>query len=299
MLSDRSYFKETASERASASLVRLISVLIAAFLIELVVVAPWFPVRIYLPHHFGHSVAAFTELRLWTIGTHVFVHSTDNLLHIIGVVTALILLGRELLPFMGARRFIGVFFGAAVTGALVWTAVTWQERGILVGGVAGVYGLLVLFVYLNPRLELGFMLFFFVPVTIKIRHAALALGVLSFCGSLYFDIIGATLPFGYAPSAHLGGMLFGAVYFYVVYAEKTIYNAPSRWLPFLFAQPAKPSGENDPGVGYGSSALERDPIEIRAEVDRILDKINSTGISSLSYDEKQLLDKAKRLTNGR
>ena len=299
MLSDRSYFKETASERASASLVRLVSVLIAAFLIELVVVAPWFPVRVYLPHHFGHSVAAFTELRLWTIGTHVFVHSTDNLLHIIGVVTALILLGRELLPFMGARRFIGVFFGAAVTGALVWTAVTWQERGILVGGVAGVYGLLVLFVYLNPRLELGFMLFFFVPVTIKIRHAALALGVLSFCGSLYFDIIGATLPFGYAPSAHLGGMLFGAVYFYVVYAEKTNDNAPSRWLSFLSAHSAEPSSENDPGVVYGSSALERDPIKIRAEVDRILDKINSTGISSLSSDEKQLLDKAKRLTNGR
>lgn len=299
MLSDRSYFKETASERASASLVRLISVLIAAFLIELVVVAPWFPVRVYLPHHFGHSVAAFPELRLWTIGTHVFVHSTDNLLHITGVVAGLILLGRELLPFMGARRFIGVFFGAAMMGALVWTAVTWPGRDILIGGIAGVYGLLALFVYLNPRLELRFLLFFLVPITIKLRHAALALGLLSFCGSIYFDIMGATSPFDYAPSAHLGGMLFGAVYFYVVYAEKTIIPRPSRWLPFLSAHPGRTAGENSPGVGDELTPRERDPVAIRAEVDRILDKINASGLSSLSSDEKQQLDAAKRLTNDR
>jgi hypothetical protein len=41
------------------------------------------------------------------------------------------------------------------------------------------------------------------------------------------------------------------------------------------------------------------PGDLRAEVDRILDKINSQGFGSLSADEKRMLDDAKDLLSRR
>ncbi|MCC5022360.1 MAG: hypothetical protein J6386_06020 [Candidatus Synoicihabitans palmerolidicus] len=41
------------------------------------------------------------------------------------------------------------------------------------------------------------------------------------------------------------------------------------------------------------------PQNLRAEVDRILDKINSQGFGALTDDEKQLLDQAKDMLNQR
>jgi hypothetical protein len=38
--------------------------------------------------------------------------------------------------------------------------------------------------------------------------------------------------------------------------------------------------------------------DLRAEVDRILDKINSEGFASLSADEKRRLDEARALLSG-
>jgi hypothetical protein len=43
----------------------------------------------------------------------------------------------------------------------------------------------------------------------------------------------------------------------------------------------------------------RDKEHIRAEVDRILDKINSEGFNALTADEKRVLDDAKDLLSRR
>lgn len=265
----------------------LISLIVAAFLIQLVVTASWFRMGVYLPHHFGVSIAALQELRLWTIATHPILHRTDNFLHIIAVLGGLVLLGREMLPVMGARRFIWLYFGASAVGAATWAAVNWNAGGSLVGGVAGVYSLFVLFACLNPKLEIRFMLFFFVPVTLRPRTLAWALVVLDLSGCAFYEFTSAVSPFAYAPSAHLGGMLTGLIFYAYFYSERSLLSAgraavasaltsPSPSLPVDFA----PASNQD----------------LRVEVDRILDKINTSGLASLTATEKRLLDEAKNLS---
>jgi hypothetical protein len=64
-----------------------------------------------------------------------------------------------------------------------------------------------------------------------------------------------------------------------------------RWLkrgPRADALPASPSR-----VNLGS------PADLRAEVDRILDKINSEGFGALTSDEKRVLDEARDLLSKR
>lgn len=290
MASESSYPRETAAERASASLMWLISMMIATFLIQLVVTASWFRVGILLPHHFGVSIASIQEFRLWTIGTHPLLHRTDNFLHIITVIGGLILLGRELLPMLGVRRFIGLFFGASAVGALTWAAVNWQSGGGLLGGMAGVYGLFVLFACLNPNLELRFLLFFFLPVSLKPRALAWALAAFDLCGSVYYEFTPAVAPFAYAPSAHLGGMLTGLIFYQLCYSERSFFSLGRAAITSIL----RPSPTGSPTDDQGSFA----PLnsqDLRAEVDRILDKINSSGLASLTSTEKRLLDEAKNL----
>lgn len=265
----------------------LISLIVAAFLIQLVVSAPWFGPGIYLSHHFGVSVGAIQELRLWTIFTHPILHRTDNFLHIIAVVGGLVLLGREMLPVMGARRFIGLYFAACAVGALVWSAVNWRAGGSLVGGIAGVYGLFVLFACLNPKFELRFMLFFFMPITLRPRTVACVLAAFDLGGCAYYELGSAVAPFAYAPSAHLGGMAAGLACYAYFYSERSLFSARS-------ALPAAASAKTEPGSpGDFAPASSED---LRAEVDRILDKINASGLGSLTAVEKRLLDEARNLS---
>lgn len=290
MPSESSYPRETAAERASASLMWLISMMISAFLIQLVVTASWFRVGVFLPHHFGVSIAALQEFRLWTLVTHPLLHRTDNFLHIITVIAGLVLLGRELLPMLGARRFIGLFFGASAAGALTWAAVNWQSGGGLLGGMAGVYGLFVLFACLNPNLELRFLLFFFLPINLKPRALAWALAAFDLCGSIYYEFTPAVAPFAYAPSAHLGGMLTGLIFYQLCYAERSFFGVGRAAITAaLNHSPAASPAANPADFSPPSSQ------DLRVEVDRILDKINSSGLASLTSAEKRLLDEAKNL----
>jgi membrane associated rhomboid family serine protease len=288
MPSESSYPRETAAERAAASLMWLISMIIAAFLIQLVVTASWFRIGIFLPHHFGVSIAALQEFRFWTLGTHPLLHRTDNFLHIITVIAGLVLLGRELLPMLGARRFIGLFFGASAAGALTWAAVNWQTGGGLLGGMAGIYGLFALFACLNPNLELRFLLFFFLPISLKPRALAWALVTFDLCGSIYFEFTPAVAPFAYAPSAHLGGMLTGLIFYQLGYSERSLFYIGRAALTRALNPP--------PNVSPIANSADFSPPnshDLRVEVDRILDKINSSGLASLTSAEKRLLDEAK------
>lgn len=266
----------------------LISMIIAAFLIQLVVTASWFRIGIFLPHHFGVSIAALQEFRFWTLGTHPLLHRTDNFLHIITVIAGLVLLGRELLPMLGARRFIGLFFGASAAGALTWAAVNWQTGGGLLGGMAGIYGLFALFACLNPNLELRFLLFFFLPISLKPRALAWALVTFDLCGSIYFEFTPAVAPFAYAPSAHLGGMLTGLIFYQLCYSERSLFYIGHAALTRALNPP--------PNVSPIANSADFSPPnshDLRVEVDRILDKINSSGLASLTSAEKRLLDEAK------
>ena len=271
----------------------LIAAIVAGFLLQTIFLR-WFGVGHAFANLFTLSVDGIMSGKVWTLVTYSFLHSPSNLLHIIGNLLGLYFLGRELLPVMGSKRFLW-FYGAAVfTGGLLWLAANWTSGGSVWGASAGIYGLLTVFACFYPNRQVTFLLFFVVPVTVKPKYVAYVLLGLDLCGFLFYEIMGAASPFGFAHSAHLGGMLAGWVYYRYLHEGNWSFGRASFELP-RWARKRRAAGASAPNFKVNLT----DRSDLRAEVDRILDKINSHGFGSLTDEEKRVLDNAKDLLSRR
>lgn len=235
--------------------------------------------------------------RLWTFLTYPLVDVSIFYALLNGL--GLFLIGRELAPLVGSQRFLLLCLGAAVLGGLAWFGVHMiGARGsALLGAASIVAALFITFACIYPERDVTFLLFFVLPVTLKPKVLAIALVVLEAIGLLFGEVLDSRLVPNLNYSAHLGGMLAGWLYYRLFYANNGWDRAASpvlelpAWLRRRSDNEAtKPSG---PKVNLSA------PADLRLEVDRILDKINSEGFGALTDDEKRLLDEAKDLLSRR
>lgn len=273
----------------------LLSAIIAGFVLQNVFLR-WFNAGDFFNSYFALSPYAAASGKVWTLLTYGFLHDPRNLLHILANVLAIYFLGRELIPLLGNRRFVSVYLSAVATGGLLWLATNWQTQGLVVGASAAACGLLIIYAGFFPHRPITFLLFFILPVTLKPKHIAITLLLLDLTGFAFYEVLGAASPFGVAHSAHLGGMFAGWVYFrylhdrtWTLIGARRQANASRRPVATDF-----PTDEAD-----DSAELPTANRNLRAEVDRILDKINSEGFGALTPEEKRLLDSAKDLLSRR
>lgn len=241
--------------------------------------------------------------KIWTLVTYGFLHDVGTYLHVVCNLLGLYFFGRVLLPMIGSRRFLTVYFSAAVLGGLVWLAGTWVNAALfggnlsvgLIGASASVCALFVAFALMAPDRPLRFLLFFVFPVVLRPRQIALGMLIFEGVGFLGFELSGNG--FGIAHSAHLGGMLAGWLCYRIFRRQDERGFASSR---AEIEEPAwwrrvrsKKMPEMRSTVNMSS------PESVRAEVDRILDKISSRGFQSLTDEEKQTLDSARDLLKPR
>lgn len=296
MLSDRSYMRDDYPRQGTSALTWLISGIVAMFVLQFVFLR-WF--HFELENLLALSVPNILSSKVWVVLSYGLLHSTGNLLHIIVNLLGLYFLGRVLEPIMGSKRFVGFFASAVLAGALLWLGTHWQNgHGVAIGASAGVIGLLVVFACLNPNQPMTFLLFFILPVTLKPKYVALALLAIELIGFAFYEIMGAVSPFSgsVAHSAHLGGMAAGWLYFRYVHSGAWRFPT-SRSDVELPGWLQKRQKKTTPETPYQVDVPKRE--DLRAEVDRILDKINSHGFGSLTPEEKRLLDEARDLLSRR
>ncbi|MCC5022361.1 MAG: rhomboid family intramembrane serine protease [Candidatus Synoicihabitans palmerolidicus] len=154
---------------------------------------------------------------IWTLLTYSLLHSMTSFLHVVFNLLWIFLLGRELLPLLGAKRFLWLYCGGVVLGGLTWLATNWVHSGALIGASAGVYALLMVFAAITPNRPITFLLFFGIPVTIKLKWLVIVLGGIDLLGSLFTEIPGHSGLGGVAHSAHLGGLGAGWLFFRYVH----------------------------------------------------------------------------------
>jgi hypothetical protein len=167
------------------------------------------------------------------------------------------------------------------------------------GSTAAVAALFVVYACFHPNQPLTFLLFFVVPVTIKPKHVVYAFAAFATTVLFVYELTGAPLPFdmSISSSAHLAGMLTGYVYFRFVHAARWFNpeDRPALETPRWMKRARKPVAAI-PGTTAAEAVPTPPPpsrADLRAEVDRILDKINSEGLASLTAEEKRLLDDAR------
>jgi membrane associated rhomboid family serine protease len=297
MLQDRPYMRNDYDDRRTSVLTWLMASIVAVFILQnvftrLIGNGYWFDLA------FGLSAGALRAGHVWTLVTYGFLHSTGNLLQVLAYLITLYFFGGEVLSVLGTRRFVGLYLSAIAVGGACWTAVHWGRPDLLLGASAGVSALVILYACFFPNREISTLLFFILPVRVKPKHLAYFLIGWDLCGLVFYEILGAGSPFGAAPSAHLGGMAVAWIYYRYIHDSSWSFASARadiefpRWMKQR--GPAKAAGTPP---AYSVNIGDRG--HLRAEVDRILDKINSDGFGSLSAEEKRVLDEARDLITRR
>ncbi len=287
MLSDRPYMRYDYPRERTSVLTWLLCALAGGFVMQLVLDSSWFGSQLALENQFGLSIHGLRQGWIWTLVTHGFLHDTGFLFHVVGVGLMLYFIGGELLPVLGPRRFLGLYFGSILAGGLAWTATHWRLGGTHLGAMAAVDAMLVVFACFYPNRQMDFLLFFVLPVRVRPKHLVLFLLGLDLIGLFAYEILGAARPFEQLRldhSAHLGGMLAGWIYYKFVHETRWRTTARTK---------REASSEQFEAVDEPNSSSTMPHRDLRAEVNRILDKINSHGFASLTPQEKRVLDEAK------
>src|SRR5262249_16724376 len=153
----------------------LLCAILGGAVMQLVLGSAWFGGDLTLQNQFGLSIHGLRQGWGWTLFTHAFLHDPHNLLHVVGVCLVIYFFGRALLPLLGGRRFLGLFFGATLLGGLAWTVAHWKLSGLHVGATAAADAMLVVFACFYPNRQMDFLLFFVVPVRMRPKHIVLFL----------------------------------------------------------------------------------------------------------------------------
>ena len=291
MLSDRTYLRSDYPARGTSVLTWMVCALIAAFVLQLLTSRlNLFPLEDLLVL----TPAALRHGHVWTLLTYVMMHG--SVMHLLFNGLGLYLIGRELIGPLGSSRFISLCIASAVIGAGLWFGVHFNQGGLILLGASGIVStLFIVFACLYPEREVTFLFFFVLPVTLKPKLLAWILLGIDLIGFLFSELPGGRFDTGIAHSDHLGGMLAGWLFYRYFHASNGMDRAPTFELPAWLKRRKKSGEATAPKFKINLTGH----ANLRSEVDRILDKINSHGFGALTEQEKRLLDEAKDMLSRR
>jgi len=199
----------------------------------------------------------------WRLISYQFLHA--GAFHILFNMLVLYFFGPLLERLWGTRKFVVFYLVCGAMGGLVYPLLVLSKilaPAPLIGASGAIYGMLAAGAVLFPGLRVYLMGIF--PMTLRALAILLAvLSLLKFAGGQNAG----------GEAAHLAGMAAGFAY--------------------VFAQPWAQARILKSKKGAWAKKLERQQ-EFQAEVDRILDKVHTSGVKSLTRKEKSILREATR-----
>lgn len=242
--------------------------------------------------------------QVWRLLTYAFCHSASNPLHIIFNLYLLWMLGREVEGLYGSKEFVWFYGVSAVFAAicylvigLILAAVSGRGLGSMLGASGAVTAVTMLYALHYPRRKI----YIYGIIGVEMRW------LMAFV--LFMDVyplasellrLPATANDNVAHSAHLGGALFGWIYFarqmrlsslvngvgLGAFRKKKTEAKARRSNLKIFAPPNSP--------GKPKSPRGREKTVSGEEVDSILAKISEQGEESLTDRERDVLKEASR-----
>ncbi len=203
---------------------------------------------------------AIGKLWLWQFVTYMFLHSVSDPWHIIFNMLVLWMFGSEVERAMGTRRFLTMYFTAGIFAGIFGCLFT-PDNPIL-GASGAIFAVEIAFAMFYPNATIIFFVF-----PIKAKYL-----VTIFAGITVFNCL---MPTGgnVAHFAHLGGLLYG--FLFIRYEP--------RFSNFL--------------ISWQNQQKEKEfqkEEEVKNGVDALLDKVNRTGMKSLTRRERSYLKNASK-----
>jgi membrane associated rhomboid family serine protease len=245
----------------------------------------------------GLSIEALLQGRVWTIFTHMFVHG--GVLHLLGNCLMIFFTGKAVQSLIGSRHFLHIYFLSGLVGAATELLAGWlMQRDISIIGASGAaFGTLLALAVMLPQETITAMLYFVIPVRVKLWTLAMVLvGISAACAVLQAT---GVWEMEIANFDHLGGALAGWWFVRLLGYGGPPVTYENMW------QERQRREEKRAYAGVRKRQRVRDTDEpdtetlpltkkqlIEQEIDPILDKIAAHGIESLSDEERRLLARA-------
>ena len=242
----------------------------------------------------------------WQWLTHALLH--DGFWHLLGNCLVLWWTGAIVEREHGPRVLLAILAAGTLFGAFAWalTGLGGDRSGLLIGISSGVYALMLVALLDKLDHQITLLLFFFLPVTLKVRWLLIAITLFTVLGWAFAELPGrhvwpqwhAAWNDSIAHSAHLGGLLFGwLAYRRLNQTNLRLQDAPRQAGSSdaadarSIARDAYAAEENSDGADNevkSPSSLTKG--QARAELDMLLDKISAGGFGSLTVGEKRRLE---------
>lgn len=251
-----------------------------------------------LDRYLALSVPGLKSWLLWTPLTFQFTHA--DIIHLLFNMVGLYFLGRFALSMFAPGRLLSIYLWGGLVGAILHFAVQaiMGVSPMLLGASGSVLAILGAVATRMPNQVLNLMLFFVIPVRLKLKQIAyFALGINGVF--LLLSMLAGPAPLTAASqgrtayAAHLGGMLLG-----FLYVKFWIPNAPENSLKNRFRVRIIKDDETTKAAKKPKKEKKKKPF-VGKDVDAILDKINEHGFQSLTAEEKKTLEKGSKKLNKR
>lgn len=224
--------------------------------------------------------------RPWGVVTYLFVHA--GIIHLATNMLGLYLFGTAVENRMGSKSFLLFYLycgvGAALFSALLSLVI---PQSPIIGASGAVFGVMVAFAILWPDVEI---FVFPIPFPIKARTLVIGLALL--------DLVMARFSSdNIAHEAHIGGLLAGWLFFKIQsFSRPRPEPAPRQQQERVVMVQQTATRDFEPHAVQPSRPtaprLGADPVA--TELDRVLDKISATGITSLTPEEKRFLNEVSK-----
>jgi membrane associated rhomboid family serine protease len=299
MLSDRSYMRSVTGRSSPGFLLWFIGALVAVFVLQNVA-SIWFGSDAFFDYGSLYSDGLRSGY-FWTLLSYVLLHG--SITHLLFNCLGIYFVGKALESELGSTRLAQLSVFSAFIGGLFWLVANFQRGGNVIGasGVAMAY--LSVFACLYPRRQMTILLFFVIPITVQPIWLVAVLGAIDLIGFLFQELPHTRTLYGVAHSAHLGGLAAGWIFYQLLIVRRLGSADAMIEPPAWFRRRERPAPKFTVNTGSSqplnthpappSSASVASRANLRAEVDRILDKINLHGFGSLTAAEKAVLDQAR------
>ena len=203
-----------------------------------------------------------------------FVHG--NFSHILFNMWGLYIFGKLVVPHLGGRNFLWLYFAGVLCGNLLFLLFNWNDRGILCGASGAVCAVMMAAAMLEP--DRRFVMLFMPFSPIKTTTLVICYTLLD----IVFELTRTQAVVAHL--AHLGGYLGGYI------LVKLVMRGNVAWDPFRRRGGAHINWREPPRDKPHRPAA--GPVS-RDELDALLDKISRSGINSLSPEELARLKQAR------
>jgi membrane associated rhomboid family serine protease len=213
-------------------------------------------------------VPARILLQPWTLITYMFLHA--NFAHIFFNMLALFFFGPRLEYELGEKNFVLLYFASGISGGLL--SFFFMPYTPIIGASGAVYGIMLGFAYYWPRERI----FIYGILPVQARILVIVMTALSLYGGLGLSSDNV------AHFAHLGGFLGGYLFLRLTDRRSRIRHP--------VVEQAAPVREED-FARWKNIPRDRLHQVNREELDRIMAKLSSGGVDSLTLTERSFLDR--------